>query len=237
MSIGRELTELYNIIGYTFLDISYLENALTHSSYANERRGKGVYPSNERLEFLGDAVLEIVISEYLYENFKNKTEGTLTKMRQYLVCEKTLSKIARKINLGDYLNVGRGEETTDCRKRPKVLADALEAVIAAIYLDSSSFKRRGAKEAILALFSDEIASCPDMQKSDFKTLLQQLVEKDGSSILEYRVESESGPEHEKTFTVVALVNNNLVGEGVASTKKEAEQRAARAALILFGINV
>ena len=237
MSIGREITELYGIINYTFRDISYLENALTHSSYAYEKRGKGVYPSNERLEFLGDAVLEIVISEYLYENFKNKTEGTLTKMRQYLVCEKTLSKIARRIKLGDFLNVGRGEETTDCRNRPKVLADALEALIAAMYLDSSGFKLEGAKTAILDFFHDEIANCPDMQKSDFKTLLQQLVEKEGSSILEYRVENECGPEHDKIFTVVVLVNNNVVGEGTASTKKEAEQRAAKAALALFGINL
>ncbi len=237
MSIGRELTELYDIIGYTFSDISYLENALTHSSYAYERRGKGVYPSNERLEFLGDAVLEIVISEHLYESFKNKTEGTLTKMRQYLVCEKTLAKIARRIHLGEFLNVGRGEEATDCRNRPKVLADALEALIAAIYLDSNRLLDKGSRDAILALFSEEIASCPDMQKSDFKTLLQQLVEKDGAAILEYRVISEDGPEHEKIFTVCALVNNNAVGEGTASTKKEAEQRAARAALSLFGINV
>ncbi|MBO5945691.1 MAG: ribonuclease III [Clostridia bacterium] len=238
MSIGKNLLGLYDKIEYSFRDISYLENAMTHSSYANEGRARGmVYPSNERLEFLGDSVLEIIISEYLYDNFKNKSEGTLTKMRQYLVCEKTLSKIAFSISLGDYLNVGRGEELTDCRQRPKVLADALEALIAAIYLDSDRFAISGAKEAVLKLFNAEIENCPDMQKGDFKTLLQQLVEKDGASILEYRVVDQSGPEHEKTFTVEARVNNNVVGVGVASSKKDAEQTAAQKALLLFGVSV
>ena len=238
MSVGKELFTLYGIIGYTFTDVSYLENAMTHSSYAYERRSRGiVYPSNERLEFLGDSVLEIVISEYLYDNFKTKSEGTLTKMRQYLVCEKTLAKIAAGIGLGDYLNVGRGEELTDCRRRPKVLADALEALIAAIYLDSNRFERMGARDAILDLFKSEIENCPDMQKGDFKTLLQQLVEKDGAATLEYRVAEESGPEHDKTFTVEAYVNNNLVGRGQATTKKDAEQGAAKSALSLFGVSV
>ena len=237
MSIGRELTELYGIINYSFRDISYLENAMTQSSYANERRGKGVYPSNERLEFLGDAVLEIVISEHLYDNFGTQSEGTLTRMRQYLVCEKTLAKIAVGLSLGDFLNVGHGEELTDCRKRPKVLADALEALIAAIYLDSDRSLEHGARSVILSLFEKEIESCYEMQRGDFKTLLQQLVEGDGASTLEYRVTAECGPEHNKVFTVVAIVNNNIVGEGSATTKKDAEQLAARAALGLFGISV
>ena len=238
MSIGRNLLELYEKIEYSFRDISYLQNAMTHSSYANEGRARGmVYPSNERLEFLGDSVLEIIISEYLYDNFKNKSEGTLTKMRQYLVCEKTLSKIASALSLGDYLNVGRGEELTDCRQRPKVLADALEALIAAIYLDSDRFAVSGAREAVLKLFNNEIENCPDMQKGDYKTLLQQLVEKDGASILEYRVVDQRGPEHDKTFTVEARVNNNVVGVGVASSKKDAEQTAAQKALLLFGVSV
>lgn len=238
MSVGKELFSLYGVIGYSFSDVTYLENAMTHSSYAYERRSRGiVYPSNERLEFLGDAVLEIIISEYLYDNFKTKSEGTLTKMRQYLVCEKTLSKIARGISLGEYLNVGHGEELTDCRRRPKVLADALEALIAAIYLDSERFTKSGAKEAVLDLFKEEIESCPDMQKGDFKTMLQQLVEKDGAAILEYVVTDESGPEHDKVFTVEARVNNNVVGIGKATTKKDAEQGAAKKALSLFGVSV
>ena len=238
MSIGKSPIELSCIIGYEFSDISCLENAVTHSSYSNELRLRGVlYPSNERLEFLGDAVLETVISEYLYTNFKNKSEGTLTRMRQYLVCEKTLASIAREISLGDYLNLGRGEENTDCRNRPKVLADALEALIGAIYIDSERFKREGSREAVLSLFNKEIQSCPDMQKRDYKTLLQQLVEKDGASMLEYVVTKEDGPEHNKRFTVEARINNNVVGVGTSGSKKNAEQSAAKKALLLFGISV
>lgn len=238
MSIGKSPIELYGVIGYEFSDLSYLENAMTHSSYSNELRLKGVsYPSNERLEFLGDAVLEAVISEYLYTNFKNKSEGTLTKMRQYLVCEKTLASIAREISLGQYLNLGRGEENTDCRNRQKVLADALEAVIGAIYIDSNRFESEGSREAILSLFKTEILNCPDMQNKDYKTLLQQLIEKDGSSVLEYVVTAEDGPEHNKLFTVEARVNNNIVGTGVSNSKKNAEQSAAKGALLLFGISV
>ena len=136
MAIGKDLFLLYDVIGYKFRDVAYLENALTHSSFANERKSKGIsYPSNERLEFLGDAVLQITISEYLYKQFKKYSEGTLTKIRQYLVCEKTLAAVAREIDLGQYLHVGRGEELTDCRNRPKVLADTLEALVGAIYLD------------------------------------------------------------------------------------------------------
>ena len=238
MSIGKSPIELYSVIGYEFSDFSYLETAMTHSSYSNELRLKGVsYPSNERLEFLGDAVLETVISEYLFVNFKNKNEGTLTKMRQYLVCEKTLAKLAREISLGDYLNLGRGEENTDCRNRPKVLADALEALIGAIYLDSGRFQKVGSRETVLNLFGREIESCPDMQNKDYKTLLQQLVEKDGAAVLEYAVTKEDGPEHNKRFTIEARVNNNVVGVGVSSSKKDAEQSAARKALSLFGISL
>ncbi len=237
MAIGRNPFELYDLIGYSFNDVSYLENALTHTSYANERRSRGiVYPSNERLEFLGDAVLEILISDYLYEVFKDKSEGTLTKMRQHLVCEKTLSQIAASISLGDFLNMGRGEESNGCRQRPKVLADAFEALIAAIYLDSAKLSKGNAKDAIIALFAREIEGCGNMQRADYKTTLQQLVEKDGTAVLEYAVISESGPEHNKLFTVEARVNNNVVGSGVATSKKDAEQEAAKRALLLFGIS-
>lgn len=237
MAIGKDFFPLLEEIGYTFFDIKYLETALTHTSYSNEKKSKGMsFSSNERLEFLGDAVLEIVISEYLYENYKNRSEGMLTKMRQHLVCEKTLSKIAAEIGLGQYINLGRGEELTDCRNRPKVLADALEAVFAAIYLDA---KATGADFAsvILKIMKSEIDNASSMHRGDYKTLLQQLVEKDGASVLEYEVVSESGPEHDKTFTVVARINNNVVGEGVSNTKKDAEMKAARVALDLFGVSV
>lgn len=235
MSIGKEIIALQDAIGYEFSDIAYLENALTHSSYSNEQKSRGIFlESNERLEFLGDAVLQSVISKYLYKNYKKYTEGTLTKMRQYLVCEKTLSKIAAEINLGDYLNLGKGEETNGCRQRPKVLADALEAVFAAIYLDSAADPSVH-EEVLLELFADTLSGLDDSFEGDYKTMLQQLVEKDGASELIYEVISEEGPEHNKRFTVVALINNNEVGRGKAKNKKDAEMQAAKVALKLFGI--
>ena len=136
-----------------------------------------------------------------------------------------------------YLNLGRGEENTDCRKRPKVLADALEALIAAVYVDSRSFTKIGAKDVILNLFIDEISAAEVLQNGDYKTMLQQLIEKDGSAILEYAVVSEAGPEHDKIFTVEARVNNNSVGVGTSHNKKEAEQQAAKLALSLFGVSI
>ena len=238
MAIGKEIFDLQSIIEYNFSDLSYLERALTHSSFSYEMRGKGINtPSNERLEFLGDAVLEIVISEHLFNSFENLDEGLLTKMRQYLVCEKTLAKIAEKINLGAYLNLGRGEEGAGLRSRPKVLADALEALIAAVYLDSLGKGENASKRLILSLFDEEISNSQNMQKGDYKTMLQQLVEKDGYAILEYRVVREEGPEHNKLFEVEAYVNNNLVGRGEGLTKKYAEMAAAKEALSLFGVKI
>lgn len=238
MAIGKEILELEEMICYKFSDISLLEAALTHSSYTNEQRSKGfVAVSNERLEFLGDAVLQMVISEYLYSSFKKYREGALTKMRQHLVCEKTLAKIASTVDLGLYVNLGHGEEMTDCRNRPKILADALEALIAAVYIDSSSRGGEEYKDVVLRLFEKEISNASTMQKTDYKTLLQQLAEQDGAAVLEYRVVDERGPEHKKTFTVVALINNNEVGRGSAATKKNAEMQAAKQALSLFGVQV
>ena len=235
MAIGKEFFELEEKLKYKFADIKHLETALTHASYSNEQKSKGMnFPSNERYEFLGDAVLEIIISEYLFDNFKNQTEGALTKMRQYLVCEKTLSKIAAEINLGDYLNLGKGEETNGCRQRPKILADALEAVFAAVYIDSTANPSIH-ESVLLALFADTLSGLDDSFEGDYKTMLQQRVEKDGASELVYKVISEEGPEHNKRFTVVALINNNEVGRGKAKNKKDAEMQAAKVALKLFGI--
>lgn len=237
MAIGKELSSLEKKIGYTFSEISYLQTAMTHSSYANEQKSKGLnYPSNERFEFLGDAVLEMVISEYLFVNYRDCSEGMLTKMRQYLVCEKTLAKLAKEIELGEFINLGRGEELTDCRLRPKVLADALEALFAALYLDSKQ-SSRDYRDVILNLISSEIENAGVMQRGDFKTMLQQLVEKDGAALLEYEVISEDGPEHDKIFTVAAKVNNNVVGTGKSKSKKDAEMKAAKLALELFGVLV
>ncbi len=237
MAIGKNFDILENKLGYKFCDSSYLENALTHSSYSNEYKAKGLnLPSNERLEFLGDAVLEIVISEYLFDNFKAYGEGKLTRMRQQLVCENTLAKIANNISLGDFLHLGRGEES-DCRTRPKVLADAMEAVMAAMFIDcrlngSSEYQR-----VIVDLFSEAIHKASTSSTPDYKTMLQQFIEKDGSASLEYEVVEEKGPEHKKEFTVVAKVNNNVVGSGNALSKKSAEMQAAKSALLLFGFKL
>lgn len=237
MALGKDVLELQEKIGYCFQDTSYLDAALTHSSFTNEMRTKGIKAdSNERLEFLGDAVLQLVISQYLYNCFSKYREGALTKMRQQLVCEKTLAKIATSIDLGSFINLGNGEEATDCRKRPKILADALEALIAAVYLDSIAKASEQYKDVILSLFEDEIESSAK-QKTDAKTRLQQLAEQDGSAILEYKTILEEGPEHNKRFTVAAYINNNEVGRGRGRTKKLAEMQAAKMALKLFGVSV
>ena len=238
MVIGKEIIGLQERLGYVFRDISYLELALTHSSYTNEQRSRGILlSSNERLEFLGDAVLELVISEHLYSNYKKHREGSLTKMRQKLVCEKTLAKIAAELKIGEHLNIGHGEELTDCRKRPKVIADALEAVIGAIYLDSKGHDDSAPREVILRIYADTIDKIADSHTTDYKTRLQQLAEQDGAAVLEYRLINTEGPEHNKRFTVSAFINNNEVGKGTAGNKKEAEMQAARAALELFGVGV
>lgn len=237
MAIGKSFDILEKKLGYKFCDSSYLENALTHSSYSNEYKSKGLnLPSNERLEFLGDAVLEIVISEYLFDNFRTYGEGKLTRMRQQLVCENTLARIASNISLGDFLHLGRGEEA-DCRTRPKVLADAMEAVMAAVFIDCRSSGSLEYKKVIVELFDEEIRKASTVSTPDYKTMLQQFIEKDGSAFLEYEVVEENGPEHKKEFTVIAKVNNNIVGKGQAFSKKNAEMQAARSALLLFGFKV
>ena len=238
MALGKDVLLLQERIGYRFSDVSYLDVAMTHSSYTNEQRIKGIKAeSNERLEFLGDAVLQMVISEYLYDNFKKYREGALTKMRQQLVCERMLARIAESLCIGEFINLGNGEEHTDCRRRPKILADALEALFAAVYLDSSAVGSEEYKKVILRLFEKEFTLVSTTHTTDAKTMLQQLAEQDGSALLEYKVVKEEGPEHNKQFTVVAYVNNNEVGKGTAQTKKDAEMEAARIALSLFGVNL
>ena len=236
MGIGKEFFELMNTINYNFKDVSFLETALTHSSYSNEMKSKGIrVNSNEELEFLGDAVLELVISEELYARYSKQGEGILTKMRQNLVCESTLAKIASQINLGAYLNIGTGEESSEVRCRSKVLADALEAVIAAVYLDDKLYNGyQNYRRVILGLFDEFISDINKNSFGDFKTMLYQFVEKNEGSVLTYEY-SEEGPDHDKVFTAKAYINNNPVGEGRGQTKRAAEMQAARAALMLFGI--
>ena len=237
MAIGKDLQELIAVLGYEFSDISYLETALTHVSYSNEAKARGIeYKSNERLEFLGDAVLQIVISDLLYHNFDKCNEGTLTKMRQYLVCQKTLAKIAEGLSLGDYINAGAGEEENGLRTRPRILANTTEAVVAAIYLDATA-SGKDYVAPILSLFGDEINNAATVQWGDYKSLLQMLVEKSGEDTLEYVTEETDGPEHDKVFTVVAKINSNEVGRGTAKRLKDAQMKAARTALSLFGINL
>lgn len=237
MAIGKSFESLEAKLGYVFSNHAYLENALTHSSYSNEYKSRGLsLPSNERLEFLGDAVLQIAISEYLYDNYQAYGEGRLTRMRQSLVCEKTLAKIARSISLGDYIHLGRGEEN-DCRTRPKVLADTLEAVLAAMFIDSRECGKDSYKKVISSLFGEEISKSELCGAQDYKTMLQQFVEKEGSATLEYEIVAEKGPEHNKEFTVAAKVNNNVAGEGTAFSKKDAEMQAAKHALLLFGFKL
>ena len=236
MGIGKDFAQLTRDIGYDFIDVTFLETALTHSSYTNEMKQKGFRAeSNEALEFLGDAVLEIVISEYLYDRYAKHGEGALSKLRQTVVCESTLAKIASRINLGDYLHIGSAEENLELRGRKKVLADALEALIAAVYLDDRTNAHGNLYRAVvICLFEKEIENILKSGNKDYKTLLQQFVEKNGDALLRYDIE-ESGPEHQKTFIATAYINNNKVGDGKGSTKRAAEMQAAKVALRLFGI--
>ena len=235
MGIGKDIFELCDKIKYSFADIRLLERALTHSSYTNEMKVKGIRAgSNELLEFLGDAVLQIVISEELFDRYGSLGEGALTRMRQHLVCEESLARVARSISLGDYLNVGTGEETSRLRERDKVLADAMEALFAAIYKDAGQDKNGRYKRVILDLFADELLQIENNSSYDYKTMLQQFVEKNPESVLRYEYE-ETGPEHNKRFAATAYINNNRVGTGTGTTKRAAEMQAAKSALRLFGM--
>ena len=235
MAQGRNPRELEKTLGYSFKNCEYLLCALTHPSYANEQRLKGIITeSYERLEFLGDAVLETVISEHLFKSFKKRREGSLTSMRQRLVCEKTLAKIAAELNLTDYLCLGSAEEANDCRNRPKVLADCFEAIIAALYLDIGQGTSRLLSDMILKLFIAKIDEIANAQDDDYKSMLQQFSEQDGYSELRYE-SVQTGMPHAPEFTSVAFINNNAVGRGTANSKKDAEMAAAKEALELFGI--
>ena len=215
-------------IGYAFRDRSLLVNALTHSSYANENRGRSC-ESNERLEFLGDSVLGMVVADALYRRFPELPEGRMTRRRAQLVCEESLHRVATELGLGEYMRLGRGEEHTGGRSRTSILADATEALIAAMYLDGGMDVARAFIERYILseLDSEYIAF------GDCKTELQELVQKKSGSVLSYQLLNESGPDHDKTFTTQVSLNGRPVGEGSGRTKKEAEQAAARAALELL----
>lgn len=235
MAMGKDISILLRMLEYEFADISLLDCALTHTSYTNEMKARGIrLPSNERMEFLGDAVLQLVISEYIYKNNTKLPEGKLSALRKEIVCERSLFEVASSISLGDYLHLGHGEEA-DCRTRPRVLADALEALFGALYLDCLLRGDERYKQVILHLMRPILSEDRSKKNTDYKTALQQFVEQEGSSTLEYKIVGEEGPEHSKLFHVAAIINNNVVGEGKGKTIKSAEQMAARLALSLFGV--
>ena len=219
------IKDLEKAIGYKFRNITLLSQALTHSSYANERWHDGL-KSNERLEFLGDAVLGLVVAEYLYRNFPDRLEGDLTRMRADMVCEKALAASANRIGLGQHLQLGNGEELGGGRQRDSILSDAFEAVIAACFLDGGM----DAAKAFIDRFVLNDVPTQKLRNQDYKTALQELVQKKRDQVLSYELAGESGPDHDKKFSVDLYLNGDLVGQGVGSSKKRAEQDAARAAL-------
>lgn len=219
------MNRLEKKLGYTFKNKELLKTALTHSSYANENKRSGL-ASNERLEFLGDSILGMTVAEYLYRNAPNMPEGQMTRQRAELVCEKRLEGVAGQLELGDFLRLGRGEEQGGGRTRPSILADAVEAVLAAVYLD-------GGVEPARAVINKYILSQIGNGEAvgvDYKTSLQELVQSKTGQTLSYHMLGESGPDHAKIFTVEVRLNGLKQGEGTGRNKKEAEQAAAKAAL-------
>ncbi len=223
------MEDLEEKLGYKFKNINLLKNALTHSSYANEVRGG--YSSNERLEFLGDSVLSLVVSDYLYKQFKNLPEGELTKLRASLVCEKSLCSFSRELELGKFLNLGKGEDHNGGRERDSILADAFEAVLAAIYLDGGM---ESARRYVMNFVLRELKHTDDEVFKDYKTALQEIIQRNPEESVSYVLTSESGPDHDKSFTVEVRLNSNIIGCGTGKSKKQAEQRAAKQALQLMG---
>ena len=211
-------------LGYTFENRALLENALTHSSCANESRGK--LQSNERLEFLGDSILGMVVADHLYRNHPDLPEGVLTRTRAALVCEDSLVVVAEELGLGDYLRLGKGEEAGGGRNRPSIRADAVEAVLAAVYLDGGIGSAR--KIIQKYILSREVAGLT--KPRDYKTALQELVQRESGQVLAYRLVGEEGPDHNKRFFVEVTLNGKGVGQGSGRSKKEAEQMAAKAAI-------
>ncbi len=219
------IKDLEAAIGYRFKNISLLQKALAHSSYANERWHDGLQ-SNERLEFLGDSILGMVVAEFLYTHYTGNLEGDLTRMRADVVCEAALAKIARRIDLGRHLLLGNGEEQGGGRGRDSILSDAVEAVIAACYLDGGM---EVAKDFIMRFVLEE-EPVKQHNNRDYKTALQELVQKKKDQVLAYSLVGEFGPDHNKQFSVELHLNGKLVGCGQGSSKKRAEQMAAREAL-------
>jgi len=225
------MRNIENNINYKFKDKGLLKTALYHSSYINEAREKNL-ESNERLEFLGDSVLSLITSEYLFTHFKKLPEGELTKTRASVVCEKSLARFSRKIDLGGSLYLGKGEELTHGRDRDSVLADAFEALMAAVFLDGGIEEvKRVFLPFIIEAINDTLSG---KVSKDYKTLLQEIVQKNKEETLKYVLVNEEGPDHSKKFTVEVHLNSNVIATGIGKSKKEAEQEAAKNALALMG---
>lgn len=216
-------------MGYIFKNLDLLKTSLTHSSYANEVK-KGTQ-NNERLEFLGDAVLSIIVSEYLFKNFSHLPEGELTKLRASLVCEKNLAEYSRKLNVGQFLLLGKGEEMNGGRERSSILADAFEAILAALYLDSDMST---ATEYVLKFVKNQLENTKEINFKDYKTILQEIIQQNREEKIQYVLKDEYGPDHDKHFVSEVHLNSNVIGKGEGKSKKEAEQQAAKEALELMG---
>ena len=217
--------ELQKKLRYKFRDTALLKAALTHSSYSNENRKSGAV-NNERLEFLGDSVLGMTVATMIFNGKPNMPEGQMTRLRAELVCEKSLASLAAKLNLGEYLLLGHGEEKSGGRERPSILADTVEAVLAAMYLD-------GGFKPVERLVSEHLgprADLPELENTDYKTSLQEVIQEKSGQTLSYHITDESGPDHMKFYTVEVRLNGKSIGRGSGRSKKEAEQDAARTAL-------
>lgn len=223
------INELQQKLGYKFKNEAILLRAISHSSYVNENHDV-CKESNERLEFLGDSVLGFITAENFFKNYTDFPEGDLTKLRAAMVCEKSLASFARQIQLGKYLLLGKGEVVTGGRERPSIQADAFEAVIAAIYLDGGMDE---ARKFVLKYIDEAIKKHRSVK--DYKTMLQEVVQRNPGEIVEYVLVGETGPDHDKRFEVEVHLNSNVIGKGIGKSKKGAEQEAAREALELMGL--
>ncbi|SFR01147.1 ribonuclease III [Desulfoscipio geothermicus] len=221
------LTELQKRLHYTWRNPELLRQALVHSSYTYENKGREHY-NNERLEYLGDAVLELVISDYFYHSFPEKTEGELTKMRALTVCEPSLALVARRLELGRYLLMGRGEERSGGRDRPSLLADAFEALLGSVYLDAGLEEARRVALQELAGILEKIKT--GQTARDYKTDLQEVLQRKSTDPIHYHIINEAGPDHDKVFTAAVEHRGKKMGWGRGKSKKEAEQQAAKMAL-------
>lgn len=228
-----KFTSLQENLNYKFKDSNLLKLAMTHSSYANEHK-MDIVDNNERLEFLGDAILNLIVSQYLYKKYPNHPEGELTKIRAKVVCESSLAYAAKKIHVGKFLLLGKGEEATGGRDRESILADAAEAIVGAIYMDSDL---ETTNFVLLSNFEADIvhAVAKGNLFIDYKTELQEIIQKNGKSTMEYIVTKEVGPDHNKRFYMNVLVDDKTIGTGIGKNKKDAEQMAAKEALIKLGV--